>query len=152
MAGGEDSGQKTTYVDWQVVLKKVGWRFLSFGWKKPSLCSETSPRGLNQHGQPSCGQAPGDSDIEDSLLVEFSSGREHCFRRLVILLVVHILTPVLCLSVSNLSFVHSALSVPHKLQPPQEENMQPLAIFYQDDMLCCVVLTSSVLCLCHACP
>lgn len=69
-------------------------------------------------------------------------GRACCFRNLVILLVVHILTLVLCLSVSNLGFVHLAIGVPHKLQPPREENMQPLAIFYQ--MTRSATLTSSV--------
>lgn len=58
------------------------------------------------------------------------------------MLIVNILALALCLSVSHLGFVHLAISVPHKLQPPQGENMQPLAIFYQ--MTCSATLTPSM--------
>lgn len=75
--------------------------------------------------------------------MDFSSREEmQCFRIRLVLLVVNILTLALCLSVSNLGFVHLAISVSHELQPPQEENMQPLAIFYQ--MTCSATLTPSV--------
>lgn len=64
--------------------------------------------------------------------MDFSSREEtQCFRILLVMLVVNILTLALCLSVSHLGFVHLAISVPHTLQSPQGENMQPLAIFYQ---------------------
>lgn len=75
--------------------------------------------------------------------MDFSPREEtQCFRILLVLLVANILTLALCLSVSNLGFVHLAISVPHKLQPLQGENMQPLAIFYQ--MTFSATLTPSV--------